>query len=152
MHSDLQQTERRNAILRILRDRAVRGQEELVRLLEREGHQATQSSISRDLRDLGVSKVAGRYRPPQDDAPRSARDFATLARFVRDVAPAGPHLTVLKTAAGAAQSVALAIDRAEWPDVVGTLSGDDTIFIATTDARAQSHVIARLRNVFSLRT
>jgi transcriptional regulator of arginine metabolism len=56
----------------------------------------------------------------------------------------------LRTHAGAAQSVALAIDQASWPDVVGTLSGDDTIFIATAGARDQAALVKRLRSLFNV--
>jgi transcriptional regulator of arginine metabolism len=150
MHSDLHQAERRSAILRILRDERVRGQRELAQLLESAGHRVTQSSISRDLRDLGVIKASGRYLPPTDEPANTQRKFAALAAFVRSVAAAGPSLTVLKTTIGAAQSVALAIDKSDWPEVVGTISGDDTIFIATADGRAQSEVVSRLRAVFRL--
>jgi transcriptional regulator of arginine metabolism len=64
--------------------------------------------------------------------------------------PAGASLTVVRTSIGAAQSVAVAIDRAEWPEVVGTISGDDTIFIATEDARAQRKLRERLREIFRI--
>jgi transcriptional regulator of arginine metabolism len=63
---------------------------------------------------------------------------------------AGPSLTVLRTATGAAQSVAVAIDRAQWPEVAGTLSGDDTIFIATASERAQDELVARLQAIFKV--
>jgi transcriptional regulator of arginine metabolism len=149
MHADLHQTERRNAILRLLRGASVRKQGELVDLLRREGYEVTQSSISRDLRDLGVLKAGGRYLPP-DATQRALDDFGTLRQFVRGVATAGGSLTVLRTTVGAAQSVAIAIDKAEWPDVVGTISGDDTIFIATDTAAAQAAVVARLRDLFRL--
>jgi len=147
MHADVLQSERRNAILRILRGSSVRNQDELVQLLRGEGHEVTQSSISRDLRDLGVLKAAGRYLPPSD-AVRTHIDFDTLRQFVRNVATAGPSLTVLRTTVGAAQSVAAAIDKAEWPEVVGTISGDDTIFLATDTGRAQAQVVERLRSLF----
>jgi transcriptional regulator of arginine metabolism len=150
MHSqiDFQQTERRNAIVRLLRAAEVRRQAELVRLLRREGHTVTQSSVSRDLRDLGVSKAAGRYVLPADEVVRANGDFGTLAHFVREVRAAGPNIAVLKTLIGAAQSVAVALDRAEWPEVVGTISGDDTIFIATESAHSQSKLLSRLRTLF----
>jgi transcriptional regulator of arginine metabolism len=148
MHADALQAERRTAILRILRDSPVRKQDELVRLLRREGHEATQSSISRDLRDLGVLKASGRYLPPSDDSSRTQGNFDALRQFVRGVATAGPSLTVVRTTIGAAQSVAIAIDKAEWPEVVGTISGDDTIFLATDTGRAQAQVVERLRSLF----
>jgi transcriptional regulator of arginine metabolism len=147
MQTDLQQADRRNAILRLLRGSAVRKQGEIVDLLKQQGFPVTQSSVSRDLRDLGVLKAGGRYLPP-DATQRSLDDFGTLRQFVRGIATAGSSLTVLRTTVGAAQSVAIAIDKAEWPEIVGTISGDDTIFIATDSAAAQTAIVARLRELF----
>jgi transcriptional regulator of arginine metabolism len=145
---DAQQLERRQVIVRILRDGHVRRQEDLARLLKTEGFEVTQSSVSRDLRDLGVLKASGRYVLPPDEVTRANGDFAMLAQFVRGLKRAGPSLTVLRTTIGAAQSVAVAIDRAEWSEVTGTISGDDTIFIATANARAQDVLVARLQAIF----
>jgi transcriptional regulator of arginine metabolism len=150
MLNDTEQLERRGAIMRILRAGLVRKQQDLVRLLKKEGHDATQSSISRDLRDLGVLKASGRYVLPPDELTRANGDFATLAQFVRELRRAGPSITVLRTTIGAAQSVAVAIDKAEWPEVAGTISGDDTIFIATANTRAQEELITRLRALFRI--
>ncbi|MGC8520599.1 MAG: arginine repressor [Steroidobacteraceae bacterium] len=147
---DAQQLERRQAVVRILRSGVVHRQEDLVRLLREEGYEVTQSSISRDLRDLGVLKASGRYVLPPDEVSRTHGDFAMLAQFVRGLKRAGPSLTVLRTTIGAAQSVAVAIDRAEWPEVAGTLSGDDTIFIATASERAQDQLIGRLQALFRI--
>jgi transcriptional regulator of arginine metabolism len=146
--SDQHQSLRRNAIARLLRDAVVRKQEDLVRLLKKEGHDVTQSSVSRDLRDLGVLKASGRYVMPPEEEARANGNFDALAQFFRGIRPAGPSITVVKTTIGAAQSVAVAIDKANWPEVVGTISGDDTIFIATRDAQAQSELIRRLRTIF----
>jgi transcriptional regulator of arginine metabolism len=110
----------------------------------------TRSSISRDLRNLGVLKASGRYVLPPDELTRANGDFATLAQFVRELRRAGASLTVLRTTIGAAQSVAVAIDKAEWPEVAGTISGDDTIFIATANSRAQDELVARLRALFGI--
>lgn len=148
MLSDSQQHERRSAIARILQANAVRKQDQLVRLLKDEGHEATQSSISRDLRDMGVLKAGGRYVLPPEELTRATGDFGMLAQFVRGLKRAGPSLTILKTTIGAAQSVAVAIDKAEWPEVAGTLSGDDTIFIATANSRAQDELLDRLHALF----
>jgi transcriptional regulator of arginine metabolism len=148
MLTDVHQLERRGAIVRILRDGLVRKQADLVRLLKKEGHEVTQSSISRDLRDLGVIKASGRYALPPDEVTRANGDFGTLTQFVRGLKSAGPSLTVVRTTIGAAQSVAVAIDKAQWPEVAGTISGDDTIFIATASLRAQQELIARLRTLF----
>mgnify|MGYP005842391343 CR=1 FL=1 len=138
---------RREALAQILRQASVRRQADLVRLLERAGHPATQSSVSRDLRELGVAKRGDRYVLPEDPAPAAA-SFAAVAGFVRGIREAGDCLTVIRTTAGAAQSVAIVLDRAGWPEVVGTISGDDTIFVATDGARAQRAVLARLRDIF----
>ena len=141
---------RRDAILGILRGGVVRRQQELTALLKRKGYAVTQSSVSRDLRDLGVLKASGRYLPPPLEVAHANGNFAPLATFVRAISAAGPSLTVIRTSTGAAQSVAVAIDKAAWPEVVGTLSGDDTIFIATPQARAQQRLRARLRELFGL--
>ena len=145
---DVQQLERRQAIVRILRDGHVRRQEDLARLLKTEGFEVTQSSVSRDLRDLGVLKASGRYVLPPDEVSRANGDFGMLTQFVRGLRRAGPSLTVVRTTIGAAQSVAVAIDRAEWPEVAGTISGDDTIFLATAHAGAQDALVARLQAIF----
>lgn len=152
MHADHHREARRTAIVRLLRHSPVRRQQELVRLLKREGHAVTQSSISRDLRELGVLKASDGYVLP-DNAEISARtqdNFATVAQFVREVRTAGTSITVVKTTIGSAGSVAAAIDKAGWPDVAGTVSGDDTIFIATADARAQGRVLEQLRDAFGV--
>jgi transcriptional regulator of arginine metabolism len=150
MLTDAQQFERRGAIVRILREGLVRRQEDLVRLLKKAGHEVTQSSISRDLRDLGVLKASGRYVLPPDEVTRANGDFGTLTQFVRALRRAGPSITVLRTTIGAAQSVAVAIDKAEWPEVAGTISGDDTIFIATANMRDQDALVSRLRTLFRI--
>jgi transcriptional regulator of arginine metabolism len=150
MLNDAEQAERRGAIVRILRAGLVRKQQDLVRLLKKEGHEVTQSSVSRDLRDLGVLKASGRYVLAPDELTRANGDFGSLAQFARGLRRAGPSITVLRTTIGAAQSVAVAIDKAEWPEVAGTISGDDTIFIATANARAQDELVARLRSLFRI--
>lgn len=143
-----QQALRRGAILKILRESSVRKQEELVSLLKRAGFDATQSSVSRDLRELGVAKAGDRYIVPSLDDALPDAHFEAISAFVREIRKAGTSLTVVRTTTGSAQSVAVAIDRARWPEVVGTISGDDTIFIATEDARAQRELLARLHLIF----
>jgi transcriptional regulator of arginine metabolism len=148
MLTDRHQFERRNAILRILRGGIVHRQSDLAQLLRRDGFDVTQSSVSRDLRELGVLKASGRYLVPPDEVSRANGDFGALAPFVRAIRAAGSSITVIKTSIGAAPSVAVAVDKAEWPEVVGTISGDDTIFIATLDGRAQRRLIQRLNTLF----
>jgi transcriptional regulator of arginine metabolism len=134
-------------LAKIIREQSVGRQTELVDLLRKLGHIATQSSVSRDLRELGVAKMGDRYVLP-DAAVQRKNDFSTLKQFVHGRLTAGNNLTVLKTAVGSAQSVAVAIDSARWPEVVGTISGDDTIFIATTGAAAQRKLNDRLLELF----
>ena len=148
MLTDRHQFERRNAILRILRGGIVHRQSDLAQLLRRDGFDVTQSSVSRDLRELGVLKASGRYLVPPDEVSRANGDFGALAPFVRAIRAAGSSITVIKTSIGAAPSVAVAVDKAEWPEVVGTISGDDTIFVATNGEPAQAQLIARLRSNF----
>jgi transcriptional regulator of arginine metabolism len=136
---------RRETLRRILHQTPVARQQDLVRLLGKAGFPATQSSVSRDLRGLGVAKRGDRYVLPDESAP-VLDDFSAVARFVRAIRPAGPNLAVIRTTAGAAQSVAIVLDRADWPEVVGTLSGDDTIFVATAGAATQRRLLARLHD------
>lgn len=143
-----QSVSRRAAILRILRESTVHNQDELVKVLRKQGFDATQSSVSRDLRELGVAKAGDHYIVPSDEVAGAINPFAAVANFVLDVRVAGSSLTVVKTTTGTAQSVAVAIDDSNWPEIVGTISGDDTIFIATNDGREQRKLRERLRSVF----
>ena len=145
-----QQLARRAAIVRIIRESPVHKQLELVEILRREGFEATQSSVSRDLRELGVAKAGHRYILPPASTAADGSPFAALAGFVVAIRTAGTSLTVVKTTTGTAQSVAVAVDQAGWPEVVGTISGDDTIFIATDDEAAQRQLSHRLHTVFRL--
>lgn len=138
---------RRIMLAKIIREQVVGRQSELVAMLRKHGHAATQSSVSRDLRELGVAKLGDRYVLP-DTAPLPKNDFSTLKQFVNAQLTAGTNLTVLRTTVGSAQSVAVAIDTARWPEVIGTISGDDTIFIATAGAREQRKLGDRLRAIF----
>ena len=139
---------RQRAIMTILRQRHVSRQEELVELLQDRGIEATQSSISRDLRQLGISKLDQEYQKLDQPEPGVDRDLALLADFVGEIRPAGPNLTVVRTAEGAAQRVAVFLDRSGWPEIVGTVSGDDTIFVATRNAAEQRRLLVRLRARF----
>ena len=144
-HSDA--PARRLMLAKIIREHPVGRQAELVALLRKHGLTATQSSVSRDLRELGVAKQGDRYVLPEP-ATRVTNDFSALRQFVGAVHTAGANLTVLKTTVGSAQSVAVAIDTARWPEVIGTISGDDTIFIATAGTHEQRKLAERLRALF----
>ncbi|MEQ8767266.1 MAG: arginine repressor [Planctomycetota bacterium] len=138
-------TARREAILEIVGEGSVSSQAALVESLEARGFSVTQSSVSRDLQELGVAKVRGAYRVIEAAQASLDETLEAVAPLLRDASPAGPHLTVLHTAIGAAQGVAVVIDRAAWPEVVGTVAGDDTLFIATSGRPTQRRLLARLR-------
>jgi len=136
---------RRDAIRQLLLDRPAESQGSLVAALHTAGHDATQSSVSRDLKELGAIKTAAGYELPsgsQDDNDQ----LATVADLLRTYQPAGPNLLVVKTAIGAAQRVALAFDRCNWPEVIGNIGGDDTVFVATESSVAQKNLITRIEH------
>jgi transcriptional regulator of arginine metabolism len=137
--------QRRRAIVRLLTEKTIERQSELVALLRAEGFPATQSSVSRDLRDMGAAKLKQGYSLPDSLANGNGDSLQTIAEFVRDIRAAGSNLLVVTTAIGAAQRVAVTLDRISWPEIVGTLSGDDTIFIATATSLQQRRLRARLR-------
>lgn len=140
-----QRNERRLAVAKLLRENAIERQSELVELLRTAGFAATQSSVSRDLRDLGAVKLKNRYSLPEDESDGNGDSLRQIAEFVRDIRAAGANLLVVRTAIGAAQRVGLTLDRTGWPEIVGTLSGDDTIFIATSTAAQQRRLRSRLK-------
>ncbi len=136
---------RQAAILKILREQSVGRQSVLVDLLRQEGFEATQSSVSRDLKQLGVTKLGNGYATPDSRADDDDREQPMFDDFIRDIQTAGANLTVISTAIGAAQRVAVYLDRSGWPEIIGTVSGDDTIFVATGSAAGQRRLVARLR-------
>lgn len=150
MPTDTQSMEKRQkAILAILRGRRVARQSELVRLLKERGIRVTQSSVSRDLRQLGITKLDSGYQQLEQPDPETDRDAELVAEFVRDIRTAGVNLTVVKTVEGAAQRVALYLDRSGWAEIVGTVSGDDTVFVATRGGADQRRLLVRLRALFA---
>jgi transcriptional regulator of arginine metabolism len=134
---------RHREILTLLRRSRVASQGEIVERLRVRGIEATQSSVSRDLRDMGVAKVGGRYLAPPLRQGKT-EDLRAAAHFLRGTKPAGPHLAVVLTVPGAAQAIGLALDHAQYPEVVGTLAGDDTVFVATASAADQKRFLQRL--------
>jgi transcriptional regulator of arginine metabolism len=137
------QSQRRDAIRRLLQERPAETQQSLVDALINRGLVATQSSVSRDLRELGAIKTARGYELPDVDEAGDRR-MADVATLLRKISPAGPNLLVIRTAIGAAQRVALALDRSNWPEMIGNIGGDDTVFVATESSLAQKNLIARI--------
>ena len=143
-HSTREQLQRREVLRELLRRGPASNQKKLVQALSDKGFDATQSSVSRDLHELGAVKTGEGYRLPELSAGQD--EMHKVAEFVREIRPAGPHLTVIKTAIGAAQRVALALDRSGWPEMVGNIGGDDTVFVATDSAAAQKILIAKIEH------
>ncbi|HEX8072579.1 MAG TPA: hypothetical protein VF546_21705 [Pyrinomonadaceae bacterium] len=133
--------QRQQKLLRLVRARPVSTQAELVAYLTRAGFAATQSSVSRDLEELGVVKQHGRYAVPRAADGAAARGLLSL-----DVA--GDALVVARCEPGMASAVAVEIDRAALPEVVGTLAGEDTIFIAVPERKAQRGAIRKIWELF----
>jgi transcriptional regulator of arginine metabolism len=133
-------------ILELITTRPIRTQEDLATALTADGWEVTQSSVSRDVAALGLVKVAGAYQRAAQrvvadpDAQRIAEGVLTMER-------AGEALLVLHTPPGEANRVAVALDRQAWPDIAGTIAGDDTIFIAVRDSPAQTRVLRQLRKL-----
>jgi transcriptional regulator of arginine metabolism len=101
--------------------------------------------VSRDLKELGAAKFKEGYTLPDESDAGNGAALAAVAELVRDIRTAGPNLLVITTAVGGAQRVAFTLDGLAWPEIVGTLSGDDTIFIATSSSSQQRILRGRLR-------
>ncbi len=134
-------------ILELISTRAVRTQEELADALSTQGWAVTQSSVSRDIAALRLIKVDGAYRRPPPRAPRSDPDELRVAEGVLTMETAGDALVVLHTSPGEANHVAVALDRLAWPEVIGSIAGDDTIFLAVKDSTAQRRVLRAVRRL-----
>jgi len=129
--------ERQQTILSLIQARPVGTQQDLRALLERAGVPSTQSSVSRDLEELGVVKHHGHYTLP--------RTNGTAARGLLSLDHAGDSLIIARTVPGLASAVAVEIDAAGIAEIVGTIAGEDTIFIAVRDQKA---VTKRVWNLF----
>jgi transcriptional regulator of arginine metabolism len=136
---------RQAQILKIIRSRSITTQEELAERLAATGVDASQVTLSRDIRELGLLKTAAGYRPHNDAEPQPSSDNLrrVLQEFLRDIREA-QNLVILRTVPGGAQPVARALDTEDWPEVVGTVAGDDTIFIAALGTRAAKSLRKKL--------
>jgi transcriptional regulator of arginine metabolism len=134
-------------ILELISTREVRTQEELAEALAAQGWDVTQSSVSRDIAALRLAKVDGAYRRPPPRAARTDPDERRVAEGVLTIETAGEALVVLHTPPGEANHVAVALDRLAWPEVIGTVAGDDTIFLAVKDLRRQRRVVREVRRL-----
>jgi transcriptional regulator of arginine metabolism len=145
--------QRHNAIRELLSSSLVTNQDELRRKLRRRGFAVTQATLSRDIHELRLSKGPGGYALPanngagaqaEDDSPPTVA--AVLESFGLRVRQA-MNQVVVRTVMGGAQPVAAALDYEEWPEVVGTIAGDDTVLVICPDTRRAAEVEARLRAI-----
>jgi transcriptional regulator of arginine metabolism len=142
--------ERHNAIRQLVTTRVVSNQDELRRLLVKRGHEVTQATLSRDLHALRLFKGPGGYQIPSAAAVNHDDDLPDIADILRNfglrVRQAMNQL-VLITTQGSAQPVAAGIDDEGWPEVVGTIAGDNTVLIICPDAKSATALRARLEGL-----
>lgn len=149
--------QRQHRIARLLEEQAISSQGQIVEMLAAEGVVATQATVSRDLEELGAVKVripggAMAYAVPEHfkDA-ASPDDFLrrVMGEFVVDVAHSA-NLVVLRTPPGSAHVIGSALDRAGYPDVLGTVAGDDTLILVCAEQVGGADVAARLAGLAGL--
>ena len=132
--------DRQQKILSLIRAKPIGTQEDLRSLLDQTGTPTTQSSLSRDLEELGVVKHHGHYTLP--------RANGGAARGLLSLDQAGEILVIARTVPGLASAVAVEIDAAALPEIVGTIAGEDTIFIAVREAKAQRTTMKKVWELF----
>ena len=143
---------RQSAILEVVEHEPVRSQEQLRQRLTQRGFDVTQATLSRDIKELGLLKRSsdGAYQPGGAEAAPATTTIGALTRalteYLVNIEPV-QQLVVLKTGAGQAQLLGLAIDRARMEEVVGTLAGDDTILIIARDSKNALVVTKKLRDL-----
>jgi len=140
---------RHQAILEAITRRRIETQDQMVDTLADLGFEVSQASVSRDIATLRLVKVDGRWTAAPTEPPTEDTYHQRIAGRLTSVSPAGDHLLVLKTPPGEAQGVALALDHLSPDGVVGTIAGDDAIFVATVDARAGERLAAKLEPLIS---
>ena len=131
---------RQKKLLSLIHAKPIGTQQELRAYLERAGVSATQSSVSRDLEELGIVKHRGHYTVPRSDG--------AATRGLLSLDTSGENLVVARTEPGLASAVAVDIDAAALPDIVGTLAGEDTIFIAVRDSKSQKLAMKEIWGLF----
>lgn len=147
-------SQRLPAILDVVEHEAVRSQEQLRQRLAARGFVVTQATLSRDIKELGLLKRSadGAYQPSSIEETPQTTALGTLGKalseYLVNIEPV-QQLVVLRTGAGQAQLLGLAIDRSRLPEVVGTLAGDDTILIIARDAQNALAVVKKLKDLAS---
>jgi transcriptional regulator of arginine metabolism len=137
---------RQKAILDLVRSKEIASQEELLEGLLARKIEVSQSTLSRDIQELGLAKSGGVYTVIGVEPPRSSDETIkrTIREFLTEVGVA-QNIVVLKTGPGHAMTLSRAIDETGWEEAIGTLAGDDTVFIATRSEKESRRVAERLR-------
>lgn len=136
--------QRQSLLLKVVRQGGLRTQEELGEALATQGVEVSQVTLSRDLRELGVVKTVDGYQDGSTLTPAPIESLQRVLReFLLEAIPA-QNLVVIRTHPGGAGPVALALDRSGWPEILGTVAGDDTIFVATDSASDATKLAAKL--------
>jgi transcriptional regulator of arginine metabolism len=153
MHYDaflfMSKTARHKAILNLLDEGPVESQDSLQQRLERKGFDVGQATLSRDIHELKLVKGPDGYRRAGEslNADSVLPSVMHLARqFVIEIRQA-ENLLVVKTTVGSAQPVAAALDASHWPEVVGTIAGDDTVLVIATDKKKALALAQRIRDL-----
>jgi transcriptional regulator of arginine metabolism len=138
---------RQKAILDLVRGKEIASQEELLEGLQARNIDVSQSTLSRDIQELGLAKSGGVYTVIGAEPPRSSDETIrrTLREFLTEDAAVAQNIVVLKTGPGHASTVSRAIDEAGWSEIVGSLAGDDTVFIAVSSAKESRRLADRIR-------
>ena len=143
--------ERQGAIRELISARPVRSQDELRRLMLQRGWDVTQSTLSRDLREMRVARLADEdgalYALTGNVEETGHPALETLLPPLFDRVDGVGELVVLRTVPGGAQSIAVALDGEDWPDVLGTIAGDDTILIVCRSSGARERLVRRLATI-----
>ena len=142
-----QKTLRQGQILRLVAHEAIENQDALCRRLRAEGMRVTQATVSRDVHELKLVKTDRGYQALPDQAVPPAPALPRMAReAIRDLRPA-QNLLVIKTPPGGAQSLGAALDAEGWPEIVGTVAGDDTILVISGSSRQRLAAQKRLEEM-----
>ncbi len=134
---------RQGQILKVISSQQIHTQDEIAQKLAKLGVPATQVTLSRDIRELGLAKTPQGYRAMPAPAPSGPTLANILSEYLLDIREA-QHLLVLKTLPGHASTLAAALDRAAWPELAGTLAGDDTVLAIAPDLATARKLKRRL--------
>jgi transcriptional regulator of arginine metabolism len=139
---------RQGKILEVTRNRQVHSQEALSSILRQGGIDVTQATLSRDIRELGLVKMRDGYRVSEESNPGLPDEMLRRAfkQFVIRTDVSG-NIVMIKTSPGNAHSVGVVLDAAQWPEMLGTVAGDDTIFILLRSSRWGKKVLGRIKEL-----